>query len=86
MIIKLLLFVVKAFFCLFLNKLFIMKKTIITLIVLITIFACKNQSAEKNVITMTYPETKTVDTVDTYLGVEVEDPFCLLEDGRSSET
>ena len=35
---------------------------------------------------MNYPETKTVDTIDTYFGVEVKDPFRWLEDDRSSET
>lgn len=35
---------------------------------------------------MNYPTTKTVDTVDTYFGVEVKDPYRWLEDDRSSET
>ncbi len=33
-----------------------------------------------------YPVTKKVDTVDTYFGVEVPDPYRWLEDDRSDET
>ena len=35
---------------------------------------------------MIYPETKKVDTVDTYFGTEVPDPYRWLEDDRSAET
>ncbi|WP_406685250.1 prolyl oligopeptidase family serine peptidase [Seonamhaeicola sp. MEBiC1930] len=35
---------------------------------------------------MKYPKTKTVDTVDTYFGVEVKDPYRWLEDDMSDET
>ena len=33
-----------------------------------------------------YPETKKVDTVDTYFGTSVADPYRWLEDDRSEET
>lgn len=46
--------------------------------------ACKNDKEEKGAVT--YPETKKVDTVDTYFGVEVKDPYRWLEDDRSEET
>ena len=36
--------------------------------------------------TITYPETKKVDTIDTYFGTEVKDPYRWLEDDRSAET
>ena len=35
---------------------------------------------------LTYPETKKVDTVDTYFGTEVPDPYRWLEDDRSADT
>jgi len=35
---------------------------------------------------ITYPETKKVDTVNNYFGVEVKDPYRWLEDDRSAET
>ncbi len=35
---------------------------------------------------MDYPETKKVDVIDTYFGVEVADPYRWLEDDRSEET
>lgn len=41
---------------------------------------------EKVVAQVTYPETKKGDTVDTYFGTEVPDPYRWLEDDRSLET
>ncbi|MBI3134548.1 MAG: S9 family peptidase [Bacteroidetes bacterium] len=35
---------------------------------------------------LTYPETKKVDTVDTYFGVDVADPYRWLENDTSAET
>lgn len=46
-------------------------------------------SKEKQVtktIKINYPKTKTGDTVDTYFGIEVKDPYRWLEDDRSEET
>jgi len=40
----------------------------------------------KKDVVVNYPETKTVDSVDTYFGVKVKDPYRWLEDDRSSET
>ncbi|MGI9543308.1 MAG: S9 family peptidase, partial [Cyclobacteriaceae bacterium] len=41
---------------------------------------------EETLTAFEYPITKTVDTVDTYFGVDVPDPYRWLEDDRSSQT
>lgn len=41
---------------------------------------------EKNQAGLTYPETKQVDTVDSYFDTEVRDPYRWLENDRSDET
>lgn len=57
-----------------------------TLLVLITLVSCKNDTSNQNTIQVTYPITKTVDTVDTYFGTDIKDPYRWLEDDRSKET
>ena len=52
---------------------------------LFAMFSC-NQEPKKETAVLTYPETKKVDTVDTYFGTEVQDPYRWLEDDRSDET
>jgi len=63
-----------------------MKKLAIGLFSLITIMSCKEEMKQKETIKLTYPETKKVDTVDTYFGKTVKDPYRWLEDDRSAET
>ena len=63
-----------------------MKKLILSFFLLVLLMACKKEASEKPLITLNYPETKTVDSVDTYFGEEVKDPFRWLEDDRSKET
>ena len=63
-----------------------MKKLAIGLFSLITIMSCKEEMKQKETIKVTYPETKKVDTVDTYFGTQVKDPYRWLEDDRSPET
>jgi prolyl oligopeptidase len=49
--------------------------------------SCKDQKAEDETrMAVNYPETKKVDTTDTYFGNEVADPYRWLEDDRSEET
>ncbi len=65
-----------------------MKNLALALVIMTTITACKNENELKksNTIAVTYPETKTVDTVDTYFGEQVRDPYRWLEDDRSDDT
>lgn len=62
-----------------------MKIKIIPAILVLALIGCK-EGPKKETSTLVYPETKKVDTVDTYFGVEVKDPYRWLEDDRSAET
>ncbi len=64
-----------------------MKKLIISLLIIAAIIiSCKKENEAKKTIIVNYPETKTVDTLDTYFGIEIKDPYRWLEDDRSLET
>ena len=63
-----------------------MKYSFYTLLALLCIMSCKDNSKPVNDIAVIYPETKKVDTVDNYFGTEVKDPYRWLEDDRSTET
>lgn len=62
-----------------------MKLLTIPTILMLTLVGCQ-EKPKNDSISLTYPETKKVDTVDTYFGVEVKDPYRWLEDDRSAET
>lgn len=51
---------------------------------LLTMQACKN--SQNNQEQLTYPVTQKVDTVDTYFGVKVADPYRWLENDTTKET
>ena len=62
-----------------------MKNTVLTMVVLTTLLSC-NEAKKEEAIVLKYPETKKVDTVDTYFGAEIKDPYRWLEDDMSAET
>lgn len=66
-------------------KNYIMKNITILLLLILVTSACQT-TEKKDTLTVNYPLTKKVDTVDTYFGTEVKDPYRWLEDDRSEET
>ena len=63
-----------------------MKKLVFFFVAALLLNSCKTDQNENQQITMSYPETKKVDTVDTYFGTEIQDPYRWLEDDMSEET
>ncbi len=61
-----------------------MKKLTILSAALIFV-ACQTEKKREPIV-VNYPTTQKVDTVDTYFGTEVNDPYRWLEDDRSAET
>ncbi len=61
-----------------------MKKAIIGVFAAGALASCGNEIS--NETALNYPETKKVDTVTSYFGTEVKDPYRWLEDDRSPET
>src|SRR5690554_1027902 len=62
-----------------------MKKALLPMFVMAAIVSCKNDKPEE-VAQIIYPETKKVDTIDTYFETAINDPYRWLEDDRSAET
>lgn len=67
-----------------------MRKSLICALALTTVLACKDDQnkSENDDVTMTlsYPETKKVDTVDTYFDTPIQDPYRWLEDDYADDT
>lgn len=76
-----------GFFVVFLVRLILktMRKILFFSCAALALLACKTET-KKEPIVVNYPKTAKVDTVDTYFGTEVKDPFRWLEDDRSPET
>lgn len=62
-----------------------MKNIFLVVFSLALFVACKEEN-KKVAMTLEYPETQKVDTIDTYFGTEVPDPYRWLEDDLSDET
>ena len=63
-----------------------MKKLLLITVLLSIFVSCKNETEKLKTITVNYPETEKIDTVNTYFGETVADPYRWLEDDRSKET
>src|SRR5690606_38246110 len=63
-----------------------MKKIFIPMFVVAALVSCKKEEKPEEAVQVTYPETKKVDTIDTYFGTEIQDPYRWLEDDMSEET
>lgn len=65
-----------------------MKKPILILLATTAFISCKKEENKTEEIDMsvTYPQTKKVDTTNVYFGETIADPYFWLEDDRSAET
>ena len=62
-----------------------MKKLVLICTTTVFLASC-DRIDKKETITVNYPITKKADSVDTYFGIEVKDPYRWLEDDRGEET
>ncbi len=64
-----------------------MKRLMLPIFTALVLIGCNNSTISKNQTkTVTYPNTKKVDTVTNYFGTQVKDPYRWLEDDMSQET
>ena len=63
-----------------------MKKSLILLFTAAAFVACKKEEIKEMDMSVKYPETKKVDTLATYFGDTIQDPYFWLEDDHSEET
>ena len=62
-----------------------MKKITPFLLAVVLLASCKTET-KREPIAVNYPTTTKVDSIDTYFGTEVKDPYRWLEDDRSPQT
>ena len=62
-----------------------MRSKLLLQAVVFILIACESNT-KNELIAVNYPETRQGETVDTYFGTEVKDPYRWLEDDRSEET
>lgn len=62
-----------------------MKNILLVVFSAAILISCKEEN-KRATMTLEYPKTQKVDTVDTYFGTEVPDPYRWLEDDLSDET
>lgn len=62
-----------------------MKRIATYLLTMAALAACRTETP-KEPLTVKYPVTQKSDSVDTYFGTEIKDPYRWLEDDQSSET
>ena len=63
-----------------------MYKKLSPMILLSVFAACNSTEKKEDTVKMTYLITKKVDSVDTYFGTKIADPYRWLEDDKSAET
>ncbi len=63
-----------------------MKNVLLFTALLCILMSCKTETNPAKTNSVNYPETKKVDTIDTYFGENVADPYRWLEDDRSEAT
>lgn len=62
-----------------------MKNILLVVFSAAILISCKEEN-KRAAMSLEYPETQKVDTIDTYFGTEVPDPYRWLEDDLSDET
>ena len=64
-----------------------MKKSLLLAFTALILIGCNDATTSKNqLIDVTYPKTKKVDTITNYFGTQVKDPYRWLEDDMSQQT
>ncbi len=63
-----------------------MRSPIIASLLVLAFLGCKEETKKEEDMSLKYPETKKIETIDNYFGEEINDPYRWLEDDMSNET